>query len=419
MNHIKTIIIAVLAVLPSALLVSSCTIPHSYRTEILFRESPADSVPYRIPAIAQFPDGRIIALTDYRICRSDIGFGRVDLRYRISSTDGRRWGDEHILIEGTGIEGAVDCGFGDPAVVIDRESGDVLVIAVCGNTIYWHDSTTRQNPNRVALLRSKDACMTWEPWKEITEDVYSLFDGSLHGPIQSCFVTSGKIFQSRSIKAGSHYRIYAALCARPNGNRVLYSDDFGENWNVLGGRDALPVMNGDEAKCEELPDGSVVLSSRIRGGRLFNIYRYSDVATGEGSWGESAYSSYENVGCHSEDNACNGGILMIPAIRTEDRQQVTLALQSVPLGPRRQAVGIYYKEIDGKIAPESLAADWNSPYRVTEKASAYSEMILLQNGNVAFCYEENDTMETAGYDIVYKELPVIEITGSRYDVIRK
>ena len=133
-----------------------------------------------------------------------------------------------------------------------------------------------------------------------------------------------------SIKAGSHYRIYAALCARPNGNRVIYSDDFGRTWKALGGCDALAAAAGDEAKCEELPDGSVVLSSRIRGGRLFNIYRYSDVATGEGSWGEAAYSSYENVGCHSEDNACNGGILMIPAIRTEDRQQVTLALQSVP-----------------------------------------------------------------------------------------
>lgn len=418
MNPFKTIIITVLAALPLALFVSSCTTHDVHGTEVLFQESPVDSVPYRIPALAQFPDGRVLALTDYRICRSDIGFGRVDLRYRISSKNGRRWGEEHILIEGTDVNGAVDCGFGDPAVVIDRESGEALVIAVCGHTVYWHGSTTRQNPNRIAMFRSHDGCRTWEPWKEITEDVYSLFDGSVNGPIQSCFVTSGKIFQSRSIKVGSHYRIYAALCARPNGNRVLYSDDFGRTWNALGGPDALPVIYGDEAKCEELPDGSVVLSSRINGGRFFNIYRYSDAATGEGSWGETEYSSLKNAGCHSEDNACNGGILIIPAVRTADGQQVTLALQSVPLGPRRQAVGIYYKEIDDDVTPQSLASDWNAPYRVTEKASAYSEMILLQNGNVAFYYEENDTIETAGYDMVYKELPVIEITGSRYDVIR-
>lgn len=389
----------------------------SFEDAVLFRNTETDTIPYRIPTLSVLSDGRLLALADYRHCKLDIGFGRVDIHGRIS--EGSGWGEPFVLIEGTGVPHAVDCGFGDAAMVADRESGEVLVITVCGETVYGHATTNRQNPNRVALLRSLDNCRTWEPWKEITEDVYGLFDASAYGPVQSCFVTSGKIFQSRCVKVGSHYRIYAALCARPNGNRVIYSDDFGRTWKALGGCDALAAAAGDEAKCEELPDGSVVLSSRIRGGRLFNIYRYSDVATGEGSWGEAAYSSYENVGCHSEDNACNGGILMIPAIRTEDRQQVTLALQSVPLGPRRQAVGIYYKEIDGKVTPESLAADWNSPYRVTEKASAYSEMILLQNGNVAFCYEENDTMETAGYDIVYKELPVIEITGSRYDVIRK
>lgn len=389
----------------------------SFEDAVLFRNTETDTIPYRIPTLSVLSDGRLLALADYRHCKLDIGFGRVDIHGRIS--EGSGWGEPFVLIEGTGVPHAVDCGFGDAAMVADRESGEVLVITVCGETVYGHATTNRQNPNRVALLRSLDNCRTWEPWKEITEDVYGLFDASAYGPVQSCFVTSGKIFQSRCVKVGSHYRIYAALCARPNGNRVIYSDDFGRTWKALGGCDALAAAAGDEAKCEELPDGSVVLSSRIRGGRLFNIYRYSDVATGEGSWGEAAYSSYENVGCHSEDNACNGGILMIPAIRTEDRQQVTLALQSVPLGPRRQAVGIYYKEIDGKVTPESLAADWNAPYRVTEKASAYSEMILLQNGNVAFCYEENDTMETTGYDIVYKELPVIEITGSRYDVIRK
>lgn len=404
------ILISILA----ALMMTACSSPEQVRTEVLFQTSANDTVPYRIPALAQFPDGRLLALTDYRICRSDIGFGRVDLRYRLSSKSGRRWGDECILIEGTGVEGATDCGFGDPAVVIDRESGEVLVIAVCGNTIYWHGSTTRQNPNRIAVMRSNDGCRTWDHWVEATEDIYSLFDESAYGSIQSCFVTSGKIFQSSRIKVGSHYRIYAALCARPNGNRVLYSDDFGKTWNVLGGPDALPILYGDEAKCEELPDGSVVLSSRINDGRLFNIYRYADQTTADGCWGEAAYSSQKNAGCHSQDNACNGEILMVPVIRTEDGSKVTLALQSVPLGPRRQAVGIYYKEVGPDETPHSFAADWDGPYKVTDKASAYSTMILLQNGNVAFYYEECDVIETAGYDMVYKELPVMEITGSRY-----
>ena len=58
----------------------------------------------------------------------DIGFGQVDIHGRISDKDGYSWGDEFVLVEGTGIPATVDCGFGDPAMVVDRESGEVLVI---------------------------------------------------------------------------------------------------------------------------------------------------------------------------------------------------------------------------------------------------------------------------------------------------
>ena len=134
-----------------------------------------------------------------------------------------------------------------------------------------------------------DGGETWS-LKEVTEDIYSLFDDAPQGCVQSCFIASGSIFQSEIIKVGSHYRIYAALTARPNGNRVLYSDDFGRTWSVLGGLDALPAPYGDEAKCAELPDGRVVLSSRAMGGRYFNIFTYTDIGTAAGSWGEAAPS---------------------------------------------------------------------------------------------------------------------------------
>ena len=122
------------------------------------------------------------------------------------------------------------------------------------------------------------------------------------------------------------------MTARPNGNRVIYSDDFGRTWKVLGTLDQLPVPYGDEAKCEELPDGRVVISSRAWGGRYFNIYSYSDVASGAGTWGEPAPSGRRVNGCASLENACNGGLLIIPAVRTIDKKKVYLALQSVPFG---------------------------------------------------------------------------------------
>ena len=388
--------------------------------QTVFLSCQTDSIPYRIPALAELQDGSVLLLADYRHCFSDIGFGRVDIRGKVLSPDGRRWGEEFTLIEGTGIEGAVDCGYGDPAIVADRESEDVLVALVCGNTIYWHPSTTRQNPNRISIMRSSDSGRTWT-LEEVTEQIYTLFDDAPDGCVQSCFIASGKIFQSRVIKVGSHYRIYAALTARPNGNRVIYSDDFGKTWAVLGGLSQLPAPHGDEPKCEELPDGRVVLSSRAMGGRYFNIYTYTDAATGEGSWDEAAPSGKRAKGCISLDNACNGEILIIPAVRNSDEAEVLIALQSVPFGPGRANVGIYAKELPSDISSitaEVFAADWNMKYQISDTWSAYSTMIQLSNGDIAFYYEESHNGMDTTYDLIYQELSLETITLGLYSALR-
>ena len=401
---------------------------------MLFRSPSTDTIPYRIPAVAVLEGNHLLALADYRICGNDIGFGRVDIHGRFSYDGGLSWGEPFTLIEGSGVSGAVDCGFGDPAIVADWKSDDVLVTLVCGETKYWHESTTRQNPNRIAMLHSHDNGKTWGQWVEMTEQIYTLFDESSHGCIQSCFIASGKICQSRKIKVGSHYRIYAALCARPNGNRVIYSDDFGKTWNILGTADDLPVLYGDEPKCEELPDGSVVISSRAWGGRYFNIFRYSDSSEetsadrragdqvrydrwSSGQWGETKGSGPRNNGCTAISNSCNGELLIIPARRTSDRKKVYIALQSVPLGPDRTNVGIYYKELSENISDmttEDFAANWQPAYKVTSLPSAYSTMVRLRNGNIAFYYEEIDDCCLNGFNLLYTELPLEKITAGQY-----
>lgn len=410
-----------LILLPAFLLAAgiACSPVKETSSHILFRGEGPDTIPYRIPAITMLSDGSLLALADYRHCRSDIGWGRVDIHARASYDNGASWTAEYPLLEGSGISKAVDCGFGDAAIVADNETDEILVMTVCGETVYWHSSTNRQNPNRIALLRSLDNARTWEPWVEVTEDIYTLFDDSSNGCVESCFVTSGKICQSRMFRYGSHYRIYAALCARPGGSRVIFSDDFGRSWKVLGGADALPAVNGDETKCEELPDGSVVLSSRVRGGRIFNVFKYSDASEAEGSWGEAAFSGEGNDGCTALGNACNGEILVVPAVRKADGKKVSIAFQSVPLGPDRTRVGVYFKEVTGAMTPSELASDWQKPYQVSERASAYSTMILQKNGNIAFYYEEGSDPSSAGFDMVYKEIPVDTLTFDRYRIWKR
>ncbi|MGN1211562.1 MAG: metallophosphoesterase [Candidatus Cryptobacteroides sp.] len=383
----------------------------------IFDSGNPESIPYRIPALAGLPDGTLVAFGDYRHSREDIGTGRVDIRARISADGGREWGKEFAVIEGSGTEGAPDCGFGDAAVVADRETGELLLMTVCGQTVYWRKTTNRQNPNRIALMRSEDGGKTWDGWTEVTEDIYTLFDDCERGCVESCFVTSGRICQSRRVKVGSNYRIYAALCARPNGSRVIYSDDLGHTWNVLGGSDQYPALSGDESKCEELPDGRVVLSSRAKGGRIFNVFDFEDISTGKGKWGSAVFSGKGESECAALDNSCNGEILIVPAMRKMDGKYVNLVLQSVPLGPGRRNVGIYYKELPQdatKITSETFISGWKGPYEVSSTESAYSTMIQLRTDKIAIFYEETVRDDKKGYDLVYAELSLEEITGGSY-----
>ena len=384
----------------------------------LFQTHLGDSIPYRIPAIATASNGNLIAVSDYRYCGGDIGFGRVDLHYRISDDNGLHWSPEMTMAEGDGVDGSVRCGYGDAAIVADSRSQEVLVVCVTGNTVYGHSTTTRQNPNRVAVIRSYDNGETWNAPEEITESIYSLFDKSALGPVQSLFFGSGRICQSRIVKVGKYYRIYAALCARPGGNRVVYSDDFGRTWNALGNIDESPAPQGDEPKIEELPNGDVVLSSRAWGGRHFNIFNYISRRKATGLWQEVVASQEQEGGVVAKQNACNGEILIINTIDQSKGKTIPVAFQSVPLGPGRYRVGIYYKPLHSSydyVTPATFATGWEGPYVVSEINSAYSTMCQQSDGRIAFFYEEETYGPGAAYTEMYRPISVSEITGGKYE----
>ena len=383
-------------------------------------------IPYRIPAIAATCEtGRLIAVNGYLVCGTDIGYGQVDLHYRYSDDNGQTWSKTLVMAEGNGNSGDPKCGYGDPAIVADCEdNNEVLVISVTGNTIY--SQATRNNPNRIARHRSHDGGLTWEEPEEITESIYSLYDSG--NVVQSMFVGSGKICQSKTVKVGSHYRIYAALCAKPNGNRVIYSDDFGETWNALGGAKALPVPNGDEPKCEELPDGRLLISSRCASGRYYNIYTFTNSATAEGEWASQTFSGAVNNGIAIGGNSTNGEILIVPAVRNADEAEVYVALQSVPMAGSRNNVGIFYKELfsaeDWKDVT-AFAKDWDGSLQVSQNTSAYSTMCLQKDDKIGFFFEENyryigvkDGHNNDGYDGIYIPISLEKITDKAYSIKR-
>ena len=389
-------------------------------------------IPYRIPAIAMAKNGDLIAVADYRHSGSDIGVvnnGRIDLHARISKDNGASWGSRFSIVDGKGASSPdfMHVGFGDPAIVADRESNRVLVLSCAGNVSFQAGS--RNNHQNIARFYSEDNGATWSEPVDIADAIYSMWDNSSnHGPARAMFIGSGKIHQSRYVKVGNYYRLYCAVLLRNKDNAytnfVLYSDDFGGNWSVLGGVENAPISSGgDEPKVEELPNGNVIISSRISGGRYFNIFTFTNLEAATGSWGYMATSNSANNGVLAQGNSCNGEIMMVPVIRNEDKAEMWLALQSLPFGNGRANVGIYYKELASEAdynTPADFARDWDGRHQASFMPSAYSTMCFQKDSTIAFLYEEDTYGINAygGYNIMYKNYSIEQITNGKYTVLK-
>lgn len=403
-------------------------LPAAERHEVFQLLNPTD-IPYRIPALAVTKDGTLIAVADYRHSGTDIGVtdkGRIDLHYALSYDNGNTWTDVMPLIEGKGDKSPdfMNVGFGDPCIVADRESNRVLLLSCAGNVSFQNG--TRKNHQNIARFYSEDGGKTWSVPEDIAESIYSQFDETRYGPVRSMFVASGRIFQSPTVKVGNYYRLYCAVLIRDkyakHMNYVLYSDDFGGEWKILGDANTPAVYDtADEPKVEELPDGSILISSRYNGGRYYNMFLFDDANTAQGQWLTKAFSGASNNGVVSADNSTNGEVMVLPVVRTADNKAMHLLLQSLPLGPQRKNVGIYYKELADQmdyLDPSFIAENWDGVLQVTTLNSAYSTMAWQRDNRLGFLYEEEthgaSNLAYGGYTIVYECFDIEDITEGKY-----
>lgn len=405
-------------------------------------------VPHRIPAIVK-SGNTVIVFADKRYSGGDVGqqtddtYGyRIDTKIRKSYDNGETWTKDITVIEGEPGEKSTSwgvtrwsggTGYGDIAVVADREnSQNIVYFCVAGNTSF-QNSSKGDDHLQIYRFRSSDGGNTWSN-ENITTEIYANANATLGNNFDCAFFSSGSILQSSKIKVGTHYRLYAAIHTKVNGwlwvlnkanatlsSTVVYSDDFGETWNRLGTTGTnVTITDGNEAKCQELPNGDIVVSSRTANGRIFNIFNYNSLPTSantaSGSWKTQAKASICN------DSGTNGEFLIIKAVGKDG--EGLYALQSMPAGPSsggtgRSNLAIFYKKIgdedgnaigDNYTNPATFASGWKEAIRVSNTTSAYSSMTMLDEKTIGFVYEEDYLDYGSGaYDIKFKKFSIEEI----------
>lgn len=394
--------------------------PEAEGKQALWETLPGE-VHYRIPAITTANNGNIVAISDHRYDTAyDLGTNwpgyanlghQIDLVARTSMDKGTSWTASANLTAGLtrpGVQGEqLAVAYGDGALVADRDSDQVLLVSVSGSYGYIDVDRTQ-----ASTMLSTDNGTTFGDPVRIDEQIYAL-----NPDWKAFFFASGRLMQSRYIKVGDYYRIYGAILAREgntgtNANHVVYSDDFGKTWKLLGSAKASPVPGGDEAKIEELPNGDVLISSRKTSGRYINVFHYdeADSTYTAGSW-EGRQTLNFPAG-----NSTNGEVYITYVRNVETGKYGYLALQSLPTlkNDSRVGVGIYYRELrEDDVTASAYISGWDPAnfYLLQERSSAYSTCTLQPDGKLGFIWEERDS----NYDIVYRAVSIQEITGGKYE----
>ena len=143
----------------------------TYSSKLLFNKYAAQ---YRIPAIVQCKSGKIIAFADHRYHGTDIGWGHhLDIIIKTSCDGGNTWSPNEQMVARGGSNIATDfnCGHGDVATVVDRETGEILMMCASGGICYW--DSTRDLPIMMGRYYSIDEGLTWH-CEDVTKHIYQL-----------------------------------------------------------------------------------------------------------------------------------------------------------------------------------------------------------------------------------------------------
>ncbi len=336
---------------------------------LVYRPGDFDSKFYRIPAIVTAKDGSLVTVADKRIEHNGDLPAKIDVVSRRSTDGGRTWSD-YVTVAAHDEVG----GCGDPALVVDDKTGDILAIFSHGNGL-WQDT-----PAHISVARSKDNGMTWGKMLDINPQILTT-DTNGKQPIKctSAFASSGRATQL------DNGRIMFPLVVREKENPnfkvyAIYSDDGGSKWSVSKNP---ATADGDESKIVQLADGSLIMSIRNRFGSLRKFSFSHD--RGE-TWSEPV--PVEGL----PDPRCNGDIIRYA------RDGKDLLLQSLPGDPNgRNNVAIYVSNDGGKT--------WPVKKTVVTIPSAYSSMTILPDGSIGILTEESANNHYS-YDIWFTRLPI-------------
>jgi len=227
---------------------------------IVFEEGREGYPIYRIPAIIQTLDGRLVAFAE---ARQGGDQSETDLVIKTSDDNGSTWSALSLIIDDKEFASDYPVGHeitvGNPSPVVitanGPDQGDIVLVFNVENS-------------RVFATRSADNAASWSPPVEVTASVRrDTWGWYATGPGHAIELKHGNR-KGRIVVASDHRLGKPGTDTGPLAAHVIYSDDAGRSW-ALGAVDESydDGLNANETTAAELPDGTIYFNTRNHRGQ--------------------------------------------------------------------------------------------------------------------------------------------------------
>ena len=327
---------------------------------------------YRIPALCTAPNGDLVAVCDARSRHGgDLNTCQpINISCRRSTDNGETWSDPINTWTWPWNDEEKWAG-SDPSFIVDSETKTIFLFYNV-----W-ECVNKKGVFQFFVQESKDNGLTWSEPRDISNDIafngWNFGGGDRQGGF--IFITSGSGVQ---MKDGTLMHTLVRV-GGPTEVALFGSSDHGKTWRHFGN----PAKQGDECKFVELDDGRWLINSRVNsaGGRQIHI---------SSDKGMTWSSSFDTA---LLDPACNGQIMRYPlscasrpdkALKEGLPESVLLFSNCKARGRRNLYVRTSWDD----------GTTWTDGVCVEPSGAAYSDMTILNNGEVGVLFEG------AGYETI-------------------
>lgn len=240
---------------------------------------------YRIPGLATTNSGTLIAVYDNRFDNCKDLQGHITVGMSRSTDGGQTWEQMKQIID-MGQWGGLPAdqnGVGDPAVLVDKQTGTIWVVALWqhgsdkSKMVWWSSrpGMSETQTGQIVLVKSEDDGKTWSQPINITQQVknpdwYLFFQGP----------GSGISLENGTIAFAAQYKDAQQI---PHSS-MIYSTDHGKTWKASQGI----KKHTTEAQIVQLPSGEIMINARDDQNRL-------NAKIHDGKNGRSVYTT-QNMG---------------------------------------------------------------------------------------------------------------------------